>query len=211
MKRLICTAWLPSVVLVAVMLPTTAFAQSAGQTGQSGQLTEQSLGNLLRAMGLKPKIEQKRYDFRFKAVLDGNEWELSMSAVLSNDKKSIWVMAWLDELPKSASDVPRTALLRLLADNDRLGEGKFFAYIAANRRFVLQRVMPNTNVSTASFRDVLKDLGKTVVITYPHWSVANWTDSSNKSPAANTASGSENKQPRRTTLQDSKFSPVRRN
>ena len=84
-------------------------------------------------------------------------------------------MAWLDELPRSAADVPRTALLRLLANNDRMGKGKFFAYIASNRRFVLQRVVENQNMSTAAFRDILKDFGASVVETYPHWSVANWT------------------------------------
>ena len=52
-------------------------------------------------------------------------------------------MAWLDELPRSASDVPRVALLRLLADNDKMGGGKFFTYVPGIRRFVLQRVIPN--------------------------------------------------------------------
>ena len=85
------------------------------------------------------------------------------------------------------ADVPRTALLRLLADNDRLGKGKFFAYIANNRRFVLQRVVPNAGITTAGFRDDLKDLGTSVVQTFPHWSVANWKRSS----TTQTASGSK--------------------
>ena len=83
-------------------------------------------------------------------------------------------MAWLDELPKSSSEVPRNALLRLLARNDKLGNGKFFAYIAANRRFVMQRIVPNQNMTTANFRDILKDLGQSVVETYPEWAVSNW-------------------------------------
>ena len=212
------TGWISGAIatalLVAVSLPTEAFAQS-----RSGQLTEQSLGELLRAMGLKPTKEKKRYDFRFKAILNGEEWELSMSAVLSRNGKTIWVMAWLDELPRSATDVPRTALLRLLADNDRLGKGKFFAYIPSNRRFVLQRVVPNTNVSTASLRDVLKDVGATVVVTYPHWSVSNWkssgkavsaskTTATGRSPSAPTRSTGS---PTRTTDRSTKFQLPRRN
>ncbi|MEX0717182.1 MAG: type III secretion system chaperone, partial [Planctomycetaceae bacterium] len=140
----------------------------------AGQLTEESLGRLLQAMGLEVKKEEKRYDFSFDAVHEGEEWRLTMSAVLSQNGKSIWIMAWLDELPRSAADVPRTALLRLLADNDRLGNGKFFAYIASNRRFVLQRVIPNENLSTAEFRDALQDLGGSVADTYAHWAVENW-------------------------------------
>ena len=97
-----------------------------------------------------------------------------MSAVLSQDGESIWVIAWLDELPRSAAEVPRAALLRLLAENDRLGNGKFFAYLSGNRRFVLQRVIPNRSITTALFGEVLRDLGSSVVVTQPHWTVANW-------------------------------------
>lgn len=140
-----------------------------------GMITEEQLGNLLAAMGLKPKKEQHRYDFEFKAVIDKEEWVLTMSAVLSQDKKSIWLMAWLDELPKSAADVPRTALLRLLARNDKMGNNKFFAYIATNRRFVLEQIVPNKDITTAGFRDLLKGLSQTVVETYPEWSVSNWS------------------------------------
>ncbi|GAB4157322.1 MAG: hypothetical protein Tsb009_34390 [Planctomycetaceae bacterium] len=203
-------------LLLTLGNPTPAAAQSTAP--QQGQLTEQSLGNLIAAMGLKPVKEQKRYDFRFKAILNGEEWELSMSAVLSTNGKSLWVMAWLDELPKSAADVPRTALLRLLASNDRLGKGKFFAYIASNRRFVLQRVIPNENMTTAKFRDVLKDLGATVVVTYPQWSVSNWKNSGNaaKQVAPNgqtpdRSAKSNSTAPMRTTSNSTKFQLPRRN
>lgn len=206
------TGILAAVLLLALPLAADAQTTESGAAVQPGQIDEQSLGNLLRAMGLKPTKEKQRYDFRFKAILNGEEWELSMSAVLSQNKQTIWVMAWLDELPKSAADVPRTALLRLLADNDRLGKGKFFAYVASNRRFVLQRVVVNRNVSTASFRDVLKDLGATVVVTYPHWSVANWNGgSSQQGTAARTASQTTNPAPQRASLRNSKFAPTRRN
>lgn len=181
--------------LALLMDPAFLHAQSAAR--RPGQLTEDQLGQLLQAMGLRPKKEIKRYDFAFKTVYNGEEWELSMSAVLSQDEQSIWVMAWLDELPRSAADVPRTALLRLLADNDRLGKGKFFAYIASNRRFVIQRVVENQNMSTAVFRDVLKDLGSSVVVTYPHWSVSNWKQQSTATDrTAGSHEGSAPSQPR---------------
>ena len=162
---------------------------AAVPTSIKGKLTDQSLGTLLKAMGLDAKPSEQRYDFGFKATIEDAEWELSMSAVLSQDGTSIWIMAWLDELPKSAADVPRTALLRLLSDNDKLGKGKFFAYIAANRRFVLQRVIPNENISAASFRAALDDLGQSVVSTHAHWSVANWSSTISEDPAATAKSG----------------------
>ncbi len=184
-----------SIALLAVLaLPDTSLLQAQTQSSnlRPGQLTEGQLGGLLQAMGLRPKKEVKRYDFAFKAIYKGEEWELSMSTVLSQNGQSVWVMAWLDELPKSAADVPRTALLRLLADNDRLGQGKFFAYVASNRRFVLQRVVDNQNITTARFRDILKALGSSVVQTYPHWSVANWKKASTTRSTANKRPSSRN-------------------
>lgn len=136
-------------------------------------LTIESLGTMLSALGLKATKDASRYDFSFTAK-HGEEWNLSMSVVLSTDEKSVWIMAWLDELPKSAVEVPRTALLRLLADNDKIGHGMFFAYVQSNHRFVLQRVLRNDNITSASFHADLLELGATVVNTYPHWTVTNW-------------------------------------
>lgn len=206
-----------AVVLVAIASLGVPWLSAAEPRAGSGQLTQESLGNLLAAMGLDAKKVEQRYDFMFEATHEDNKWELSMTAVLSKDGSSIWVMAWLDELPRSAADVPRTALLRLLANNDRLGSGKFFAYIASNRRFVLQRVIPNNGISTAMFRDVLQDLGASVVETYPHWSVANWSRSEGSEPAAGQPMAPNNNPPtqRRPATQsatsESKFAPPIRN
>ena len=147
-------------------------AQTA--TPVAGRLSEASLGQTLTEMGLKPSKVDKRYDFAFKAIYKGEEWKLSMSAVLSQNEETVWVMAWLDQIPAVEADVPRMSLLRLLAANDRLGNGKFFAYIPTNKRFVLQRVVANKQLSQTALRSVLKDLGTTVIEEYPTWSVAGW-------------------------------------
>jgi hypothetical protein len=157
--------------------PAFLAAQDKAAPAARGRLTDDSLGLLLKAMGLDAKLSEKRYDFTFKSTVADDDWDLSMSAVLSVDGNSIWIMAWLDECPKSAADVPRLALLRLLDQNDKLGKGKFFAYISSNKRFVLQRVIANENMSTAAFRAALDDLGQSVVQTYPYWSTANWSSS----------------------------------
>jgi hypothetical protein len=148
---------------------------AAAESAVPGHLSQDELGSLIRAMGIQAKLDERRFDFSFPATYNKEPWTLSMSAVLSENGNAIWVMAWLDQCPKTAAEVPRTALLRLLAKNDTLGNGKFFAYIPANTRFVLERVVPNENISTARFREVLQDLGAAVVETYPYWSVANWT------------------------------------
>jgi hypothetical protein len=172
-------------------------------------MTDAQLEQLITAQKLKPTKVEQRYDFAFKASLNGEEWELSMSAVLSQDGGSIWVMAWLDELPKSAADVPRTALLRLLAANDKMGGGKFFAYIANNRRFVLQRVIGAEALTAADFRLCLQDLGATVVETYPQWAVSNWKAADQNS--IETTGVPEQGGASNSAVNDSKFeAPIRR-
>lgn len=170
----------------------------AADAPTKGKLTQKSLGELLKGgLGLKPTTLETRYDFRFQAKHD-EDWALSMSAVLSNDGESIWIMAWLDELPRAAREVPRVALLRLLADNDKLGGGKFFAYIPGNRRFILQRNIPNRDITTKKFRGMLKDLGKTVSDTHGHWNVASWTDNPADAKAKTAAGTSKGKRSTKT-------------
>lgn len=185
---------LTSTSLVSAEDADTTTAEETPVVIPEGGLSEEALGNLLGAMGLKPNKLQQRYDFDFTAIIEEEDWVLSMSSVLSQDGQSLWVMAWLDELPRSAAEVPRTALLRLLARNDKMGSGKFFTYIPTNRRFVLQRVVANENMTTKKYLGILKDLGRTVVETYPEWSVENWSgnkpaqspEETNDAPASKT-------------------------
>jgi hypothetical protein len=157
--------------VAAVTVLACSFVQAEEQ---AAGISDTQLEQLIKDQGLTPVKVEQRFDFGFKATLDKDEWELSMSAVLSQDGQTVWVMAWLDELPESPNDVPIVALLRLLSTNDKMGNGKFFAYISANRRFVLQQVIPTKDLTTEHFREVLKDLGATVVETAPQWTVANW-------------------------------------
>ncbi|RLS55412.1 MAG: hypothetical protein DWH91_09690 [Planctomycetota bacterium] len=159
-------------------------AEAAKLPLQPGGVDEAGLGQIIAALGLKPDKQLQRYDFAFRAEMEGTEWTLSMSAVLSQDQQSLWLMAWLDELPKSAEAVPRAALLRLLAENDTLGDGKMFAYIPNNRRFVMQRSVSNEQMTSAKFRTYLSDLGASVVETHGVWSTGQWA-----APAAAAATG----------------------
>ncbi len=190
-----CLAALACLTLFSLLGQTPLAA--ADDTPAAGQLTQESLGNLLKALGLKPTMLETRYDFKFQANHD-EAWVLSMSAVLSNDGETIWIMAWLDELPSSAREVPRLALLRLLHDNDKMGGGKFFSFIPGNKRFVLQRVVANRDMTTKKFRDLLTDLGKTVAETHGHWSVASWSEAS-KEEATQADATTTTKSPARAT------------
>jgi len=173
----VCTFLLSALMLNAANAQQVPTKPAPATTGA---LNEQSLGETLKSIGLKPQKTDKRYDFAFKTSVRGEEWKFSMSAVLSRNGESVWVMAWLDEIPKKSSQVPQLALLRLLAANDRMGNGKFFAYIPANRRFVLQRVVKNKGLSSQAMTTVLQDLAVSVADEYPNWSVAKWAPQSNQ-------------------------------
>ena len=156
----------------AALQPSTAAAQQA--LYETAGITDAQLEQLIESIGLDAERTESRFDFEFLAKMNEDQWKLSMSSVLSQDGKTVWLMAWLDALPRSASEVPRTALLRLLAENDKMGNGKFFAYIAGSRRFVLQRIVSTEGLNADTLKSALQDLGSTVVQTYPQWSVAGW-------------------------------------
>jgi hypothetical protein len=139
---------------------------------KKGQLSLDELGNLLKALGLKTTKEKSQYNFTFPVELE-QEWNMTMSAVLSADEGSIWIMAWLNELPRTAAEVPRTALLRLLAENDKMGKA-FFAYMPSTKRFVLERVIENEDITTASFKESMLDLARFVIDTEKIWTVSEW-------------------------------------
>lgn len=195
-----------------------AFAPEDEQAADSGMLTEESLGQLIAAAGLTATKEDKRYDFTVEGTYGEQTWQHSMSAVLSQDGQTLWLMAWLDELPKTAPEVPRSALLRLLAENDKLGAGKFFAFVPANRRFVLERVIGNREIPPEQFRAVLDDLAQSVADTHSTWSVAGWNkpagESENADPAGQGGQPAAQNPAGRTVpsaVNDSKYQDVRRN
>ena len=170
----ICIFLIPMLLMTANAGTVKAEESNDRPQRQAGQLSEDTLGSALKSIGLKPTKTEKRYDFAFKTSIEGEKWKFSMSTVLSRNEESVWVMAWLDQIPHTANDVPRTALLRLLAANDRLGNGKFFAYIPTNKRFVLQRVVANEKMDSRKLRATLQDLAISVADEYPVWATANW-------------------------------------
>jgi hypothetical protein len=155
------------------------------QDADDSQLSVEALGNLLEAMGLKPNKFETSFNFTFPFKAE-TEWNMAMTATMSQDEQGIWITAWLAELPQSAADVPRTALLRLLAQNDELGGGIFFAYMPKVRKIVLECMIANEDIDSASFKECLRDLATRVSETQQFWDVAEWK----KSPASGTGKDS---------------------
>lgn len=168
-------------------LATAALAADKEKAGESekarrekpaakGQLSLEALGTLLEAMGLKPAKYESSYNFTFPFKAEA-EWNMTMTATMSTDEMGIWITAYLSELPQTAADVPRTALLKLLAQNDELGDGIFFAYIPKVRKIVLERMIPNEGLTSASFKESIRELATRVTETQPLWTVSEWKQS----------------------------------
>lgn len=157
------------------------------------QLSVEALGTMLEAMGLKPNRFETSFNFTFpfKAKVDGDksdiEWNMTMAATMSADEQGIWLTAFLAELPQTAADVPRTALLRLLAQNDEMGEGIFFAYIPKVKKIVLECFIANEEITSALFKECLTDLASRVAATQQYWNVAEWK----QNPAAPNGAGKD--------------------
>ena len=162
--------------VLVVLVAWAADWSDAADVSKSGSVDPASLGRMLVTLGLKPTAAGTRFDFEFQKQEGDQEWGFAMSAVLSQDAKTIWLMAWLEEMPKQASKVPAAALLKMLSENDRLGNGKFFAYDRQNRRFLMQRVMPNAGISPELLRTVIDDMAKGVIGSHLTWSVARWAE-----------------------------------
>lgn len=181
------------------------------------QLSLEALGTMLEAMGLKPNKFESSYNFTFPFKAE-TDWNMTMAATMSADEQGIWLTAFLAELPQTAADVPRTALLRLLAQNDEMGEGIFFAYMSKVRKIVLECFLANEDINSALFKECLTDLASRVAATQQYWDVAEWKksptgsgkdsaadeskSSAGERPAALSGSGTKDAKPIKTATKD---------
>ncbi len=129
------------------------------------------VGQTLRTAGFQPQQADLRYDFQFTQVYKSRSWQFTMSAVLSQDGETLWLVAWLNELPEDAQPSAE-ALLQVLTLNDRLGGNTFFAYLPTYRRLVLERPvgLQGRRLDGKALREVILDLSRTVADTYSTWS-----------------------------------------
>ena len=161
--------------LLIVLMAVTVDWSTAAEGTSSGAVDPDGLAKMLTTIGVKPRRAGTRLDFDLKSQRNGQEWNFAMSAVLSQDQQTIWVVAWLEELPRPASKVPAAALLRLLSANDQMGNGKFFAYDRDNRRFLLQQVIANRRITPQRITAALRDVAGSVIDMHSAWSVAEWS------------------------------------
>ncbi len=139
----------------------------------------EQLGDMLEKMGLEPYHAQVRYDFQFRAELDGQEIELSLSAMLRDEGSRVYVIAWLDPLP--AGVIPGSPLLEMLSRNEEMGQGLQFAYSKQTGRFLLSKTIPNKDITAELLTTVFQDVSLSVTENWSTWSTSNWSKRSRRS------------------------------
>jgi len=150
-------------------------------TTLNNALNFKQLGAMISQMGLEPYRVQSRYDFQYRAKLDGQEIELSLSAVLRENDSLIRVSAWLDPLP--AGIIPGTPLLDMLSRNEEMKRGLRFAYSKQTGRFLLEKTVPNKEITPELLATIFQDVSHSVTENWPVWSTSSWKNRTRRSPA----------------------------
>ena len=141
-------------------------------TTSNKALNFMQLGAMISQMGLEPYPVQSRYDFQYRAELDGQEIELSLSAVLREDDSLIRVSAWLDPLP--AGTIPGGPLLDMLSRNEEMKRGLRFAYSKQTGRFLLEKTVPNNEITPEILAAIFQDVSLSVTENWSIWSTSSW-------------------------------------
>ncbi len=151
-------------------------------TTSNKALNFKQLGAMISQMGLEPYRIQSRYDFQYRAKLDGQEIELSLSAVLREDDSLIRVRAWLDPLP--AGTIPGGPLLDMLSRNEEMNRGLRFAYSKQTGRFLLEKTVPNKEITPELLATIFQDVSLSVTENWSVWSTSSWKNRVRRSRAA---------------------------
>lgn len=150
-------------------------------TTSNNALNFKQLGAMISKLGLEPYHVQSRYDFQYRAKLEGQEIELSLSAVLREDDSLVRVRAWLDPLP--AGIIPGGPLLEMLSRNEEMNRGLRFAYSKQTGRFLLEKTIPNKEVTPELLATIFQDVSLSVTENWTVWSTSSWKNHSRRSPA----------------------------
>ncbi len=161
------------VSFVFLLLVANGWARAYDSVTPEWKIRFAWLGQTLRAAGFEPTKASLRYDFRFSHQYDGQPWQFTMSAVLSQDGETLWLLAWLGTVPEDTQAVNAQQLLQLLALNDKIAPRRFFAYLPTYKRLVLEQPisLQNRRLDGKTLRQYVIDFGKVVASTYPHWSL----------------------------------------
>ncbi len=149
---------------------------TAGKTGfptaSKNALNFKQLGEMITQMGLEPYRVQSRYDFQYLAEFEGQEIELSLSAVLRENDSLLRIRAWLDPLP--AGTIPGAPLLEMLSRNEEMNRGLRFGYSKQTGRFLLEKTVPNTQITPELLTTIFRDVSLSVTENWSVWSTDSW-------------------------------------
>jgi hypothetical protein len=137
--------------------PKTDAPPAKADKPAAAPLTDESLGQMLQAMGYDYKPSQssdgKTTIYRLNFDQDGWSWHLDVA--LSSDKENLWISTPLVTL--ADENVPPAALLRLLEENENIGPTTIY-FDKNNKQIGLELALLNHGgITPAVFRARLND------------------------------------------------------
>lgn len=141
---------------------------AASPVAASMSLTAGSLGTMLASMGYQYTPLRDGY-YQVDLRRGGRTFQVQMW--VSSDSRVIASASLTGEL--SPEQIPASIMLRLLEQNDYLGNARFF-YAPDARRLYLVTDIDNTNVTPARLRTVLESWADAAASSASVWDTSKW-------------------------------------
>ena len=135
----------------------------------ANKLNTQSLGKMLRDMGLEPESVGKDV---YQVTVDRENWKVFVMISTSTDNTRVWFEAKFPPID-APERAPAAAWLNLLKENERVGPAHF-AFDQKDKRVHLFKAIDNANITPARMRREIDAFDATVRKTEAVWKPENF-------------------------------------
>lgn len=164
-------------LVVALSLVSLGHAQPpVAKSDPAGAITDVRLGELLDGMGLDPK--QGTYDsgaHYFDVKVSSADYDFNIRVGLSPNKRVVWLMANLGNLPTDAAPERLRALLEAI--NAKTGKLQFRL---SGSQLKADQPMDNAGVTASRLRKEIDDFATTLQDTQKIWDATKWEGKTEK-------------------------------
>jgi hypothetical protein len=133
-------------------------------------ITDAQLGQMLEGLGLEVKKgTYKSGGLYFDVKVPTKDYEFEVRVALSPNKRCIWLMSYLDDMPTNAEAARLRALLEAI--NSKTGKLQFRL---VGDQLKADQPLDNTAVTAVRLRRELDDFGASLQDTDTLWNVKKW-------------------------------------
>ncbi len=159
-------------VVQADPVPATATETPAGKADPCAPITDVRLGELLDGLGLAPrKGTYNSGALYYDVTVTSKDYDFNIRVGLSPNKRSVWLMSYLSDIPANAPAERFRGLLE--AVNSKTGKMQFRL---VGSQLKADQPMDNVAVTSVRLRKELNDMAESLQDTHALWDVSKWTD-----------------------------------